>query len=84
MTADRGQREADGVVCSLFWGAKIGDFLEICKRMGEKMRKIVYFVYLSRGYVGVESGHRASDFLDNLTIWNDKRLNNLFNLTIIE
>ena len=40
-----GQREADGDVCSLFWGAKIGDFWEICKRIGEKMRKIVYFVY---------------------------------------
>jgi len=52
--------------------------------MGEKMQKIVCFVYLSRGYVGVESGHWAMDYLDNLTIWNDKRLNNLFNLTIIE
>lgn len=80
----RGQREADGDVCSLFWGAKIGDFWEICKRMGEKMRKIVYFVYLSRGYVGVEIGHRSMDYLDNLTIWNDKMLNNLFNLTIID
>lgn len=30
--------------CSLYRGAKIGDFLEICKRLGEKMRKIGYFV----------------------------------------
>lgn len=50
--------------------------------MGEKMRKIVYFIFLSRGYMVEESGHRSMDHLDNLTIWNDKRLNNLFNLTI--
>lgn len=42
LTGDKGGRR-DG--CSLFWGAKIGDFWEICKRMGEKMRKIVYFAY---------------------------------------
>lgn len=84
MTADRGQGGQTEPAVPFFWGAKIGDFLEICKRMGEKIRKIVYFVYLSRGYVGVENGHRTMDFLDNLTIWNDKRLNNLFNLTIIE
>ena len=30
--------------CSLYRGAKIGDFWEICKRIWEKMRKIVYFV----------------------------------------
>ena len=44
MAADREQSGADGDGCSLLWGAKIGDFWEICKRIWEKMRKIVYFV----------------------------------------
>jgi hypothetical protein len=67
-----------------FLGCKDRGFFGDMQENGGKNAKDCLFCYLSRGYVGVENGHRTMDFLDNLIIWNDKRLNNLFTLTIIE
>ena len=68
MAADREQRGADGDGCSLLWGAKIGDFWEICKRIWEKMRKIIYFVYLIARIYG--RGERTLD--EGLSVYFDK------------
>ena len=65
--ADGDIRSRQGWLLS-FWGAKIGDFWEICKRIWEKMRKIIYFVYLIARIYG-----RSGRTLDEgLSVYFDK------------
>ena len=51
---------------------------------GRKNAKDCLFCLFYHADMGVESGFRAMDYLDKLTISNDKRCDNLYNLTFIE